>query len=82
MTERERFRAYTPELALLLWAVWNPIDVGVPLDEVRGLCPDRLEAAVQAHGSEELATRLDDIAAERMGVGRGTATWAEPQRSG
>jgi len=37
--QKERFRKYSPELELLLWAVWDPIG-GVPLDEHGRHVPD------------------------------------------
>jgi hypothetical protein len=70
--EKNRFGEYSPELALLLWAVWNPIGVEVPLDEYESYVPTVWRLLAEHAGVEEIATRMAQIADERMGGARGT----------
>jgi hypothetical protein len=74
-TKKERFRKYSPELGLLLWAVWDPIGAGVPLDEYESYVPIVWKLLAERSDVDEIAERLDKIADERMGVapGRGRA---------
>jgi hypothetical protein len=69
--ERDRFRAYAPELGLLLWAVWDPIGAEVPLDEYEAYVPTVWRLLSEHADVEAIATCLDTIADERMGEHRG-----------
>ena len=75
--ERGRFRAHVEELNLLLWAVWNPIGVDVPLDEYESYVPIVWKLLSEHADVGEIAAELDRIAHQRMGVssvrGRETA---------
>ena len=74
-TEKDRWREYSPELRLLLWAVWDPIGAGMPLDEYESYVPSVWHLLAKHAGTDEIAAHLDRIADEQMGVapGRGRA---------
>jgi hypothetical protein len=69
--EKERFRKYSPEVGLLLCAVWDPIGAGVPIDEYESYVPIVWHLRSKNAEVEAIAAQLDEIADERMGVGRG-----------
>ena len=68
--EKERFRAHAAELGLLLWAVWDPIGAGVPIDEYESYVPVVWRLLAEHAGAEEISGQLDKIAEERMSGGR------------
>jgi hypothetical protein len=70
---KERFRTYSPELGLLLWAVWAPIPAGVPLDEYESYVPIIWTLLDEHAGIEAVSAALARISEERMGMGRGTS---------
>jgi hypothetical protein len=70
--QRERYRRYAPELGLLLWAVWDPIGVGVPLDEYENYVPAVWKLLDQGAGAEAVAAELTRICVERIGMDAGT----------
>ena len=69
----ERFRKYAPELGLLLWAVWDPIGAGVPIDEYESYVPVIWKLLEEHVGIEAVSTALAQIAEERIGLDRGTS---------
>jgi hypothetical protein len=69
----ERFRKYAPELELLLWAVWDPIGAGVPIDEYESYVPVIWKLLHERAGAEVVSTALAQIAEERIGLDRGTS---------
>jgi hypothetical protein len=69
----ERFRKYAPELELLLWAVWDPIGAGVPIDEYGSYVPVIWKLLHERAGTEVVSTALAQIAEERIGLDRGTS---------
>src|SRR2546429_4574815 len=70
--ESERFRRYAPELGLLLWAVWDPIDAVVPLDEYESYVPIIWRLLSERAGVEAISGELARISQERIGGGRDT----------
>jgi hypothetical protein len=69
----ERFRKYAPELGLLLWAVWDPIGAGGPIDEYESYVPAIWKLLDGHAGVEAVSTALAQIADERIGLDRGTS---------
>ena len=69
----EHFRKHSPELGLLLWAVWDPIGAGVPVDEYESYVPIIWNLLAEHATVDEVAERLDRIAEEQMSLppGRG-----------
>ena len=68
MTEKERFRAYSPELSLLLWAVWAPIPAGVPLDEYASYVGIIWKLLDDHAGAEAVSAELTRISEESIGM--------------
>jgi hypothetical protein len=64
--QKERFRRYTPELGLLLWAVWDPIGAGVPLDEYETYVPTIWRLLQEHAGAEAVSAELTRLSEERM----------------
>ena len=73
---KEQFRRHAPELDLLLWAVWDPIGAGVPIDEYQSYVPVIWKLLDEHAGIETIAAALAQIAEERMGEDRGTSRHA------
>lgn len=73
---KERFRKYAPELGLLLWAVWDPIGAGVPIDEYESYVPAIWKLLDEHAGIEAISNALAQIAEERMGTDRGMSRHA------
>jgi hypothetical protein len=69
---KERYRKYAPELSLLLWAVWDPIGAGVPLDEYDTYVPLIWKLLDENAGVDAVSAELTRIGEERMGMDRGT----------
>jgi hypothetical protein len=74
--EAERFRRYATEFDLLLWAVWDPIGAGVPLDEYTSYTPIVWGLLHRGAAVEEVAALLTKIAVERIGVPATTSDYA------
>jgi hypothetical protein len=72
-SETQRFRRYAHELGLLLWALWDPIDSGVPLDEYEDYVPGIWGLLERHTSAEEIATELRRISTELIETDRGTA---------
>lgn len=72
----DRFRRYAPELELLLWAVWDPIGAGVPLDEYAGYAPMVWGLLERGAAVEEVAALLTKIAVDRIGAPGDTSEYA------
>ena len=70
--EKDRFRKYAAELELLLWAVWDPICAGVPLDEYANYVPIIWRLLDAQAGAEALSAELKRICDERIGMDAGT----------
>lgn len=68
---RDRFRKHSPELGLLLWAVWAPIGVDVPLSEYEGYVPTVWRMLEEDASVSAIATELARISAESMVSRRG-----------
>jgi hypothetical protein len=64
---KKRFRTYAPELELLLWAVWNPIRVDVPLDEYESYVPVIWRLLSEGAGVDAVFSELKRICEEQMG---------------
>jgi hypothetical protein len=59
---------------LVLWAAWDPIGGGVPLDEYSWYC-DRLSALLRkARPTSELEAALSEFGRERIGLDPDPAT--------
>jgi len=56
--EKERWRRYGPELRLILWAAWDPIDVGVPPDEYDTYAPQVWELLRSGASEDDVAAHL------------------------
>ena len=69
---QERFRKYAPELNLLLWAIWDPIGAGVPIDEYGNSVPVIWRLLEEHAGMDAVTAGLQRICDERLGGGRGT----------
>ncbi len=67
--EKQRWRRYGPELCLLLWATWDPIGVGVPLDEYDNYAPPVWTLLARGASEEEIALHLRDVRRRMMEVG-------------
>ena len=67
--EKERWRRYGPELRLILWAAWDPIDVGVPLDEYDTYAPQVWELLGRGASEDEVAAHLRNIRERSIEVG-------------
>ncbi len=67
----KRFGEYSPELGLLLWAVWNPIAFDVPLNEYENYVPGVWKLLAEGAAVEQIAGHLDSLASEQIGVGSG-----------
>jgi hypothetical protein len=70
---KKRFRRYAPELGILLWAVWDPIGAGVPVDEYESYVPTIWKLLDEHASIETLSAALTRISEERMGTDRGTS---------
>jgi hypothetical protein len=70
--EKDRFRKYAPELELLLWAVWDPIGVGVPLDEYANYVPGIWRLLDEQAGPEAISAELKRICDEAIEMDAGT----------
>ena len=69
---KDRYRRYAPELGLLLWAVWDPIAAGVPIDEYDNYVPI-IWKLLEAHaGAEAVAAELARICTDRIEMDAGT----------
>jgi hypothetical protein len=62
---KQRFGKYSPELELLLWAVWDPIG-GVPLDEYNSYVPQIWRLLEDHAGVDAIADELSGICEESM----------------
>jgi hypothetical protein len=69
---KERFRRFSPELGLLLWAAWNPIGADVPLDEYESYVPTIWRLLAEGAEVDELSAHLLKITDEQIGGGHGT----------
>jgi len=69
---KDRFRQHSGELSLLLWAVWNPIGVEVPLDEYDRYMPSVWKLLEARAGTDAIAAELARICAESIEVDAGT----------
>lgn len=67
---KARFRKHSPELELLLWAVWNPIGL-CPLDEYRRYVPAIWNLLAERAGAEAIAAELKRVCDEWLEVDRG-----------
>jgi len=67
--ESARFRAHKAELALLLWALWDPIGPGLPLDEYESYVPGVWKLLAERSGAEAISAHLDKMSEESMGGG-------------
>jgi hypothetical protein len=67
--EKQRWRRYGPEFCLLLWATWDPIGVGVPLDEYDNYAPPVWTLLARGASEEEIASHLRDVRERMMEVG-------------
>ena len=67
--EKERWRRYGPELRLILWAAWDPIGVGVPLDEYDTYAPQVWELLRSGASEDDLAAHLGSIRARSIQTG-------------
>lgn len=74
--EKDRFRTHSTELGLLLWALWNPIGAGVPLDEYDTYVPTIWRMLAEHAGPEVVAAELARISEEQIEVDRGTSLHA------
>ena len=74
--EAESYRKYAPELGLLLWAVWDPIGAGVPLDEYEGYVPTVWGLLKRGAAVDEVSASLRKIATDRIGVPGDTSDYA------
>lgn len=70
--EKGRYRRHGPELELLLWAVWDPIAAGVPLDEYANYVPTIWRLLEEQAGEEPIAAELKRICDGRIGMDAGT----------
>src|SRR6266545_4673151 len=70
--ERQRFKRYAPEVGLLLWALWDPIGVAVPLDEYSNYVPAVWKLLSRDATVAEIAAELRHISEEQIGVGAAT----------
>ena len=70
--EKDRFRKYAPELELLLWAVWDPIAAGVPLDEYANYVPGIWRLLEEQAGTESVSAELKRLCDEAIGMDAGT----------
>jgi hypothetical protein len=68
----DRFRKYSGELSLLLWAMWNPIGFDVPLDEYERYVPAVWKLLEERAASEAIEAELARICAEWIEVDAGT----------
>jgi hypothetical protein len=66
--ERRRWREYGPELGLLLWALWDPIEAGVPLDEYESYAPTIWQLLHAQAEAREIGERLDQLRTESLGL--------------
>jgi hypothetical protein len=70
--KKERYRKYASELALLLWAVWDPIAAGVPLDEYESYVGSVWHLLESGAGTETVAAELKRFCDEKIGMDAGT----------
>jgi hypothetical protein len=70
--ERDRYRKHAPGLELLLWAVWDPIGAGVPLDEYANYVPVIWRVLKEQAGAEAVSAELKRISGEQIGMDAGT----------
>ena len=63
----DRYRKHAGELGLLLWAVWNPVP-GAGLDEYESYVPVIWKLLNDHAGVEAIASELERITTERMGL--------------
>lgn len=57
-----------PHLNLILWAAWNPIGVGVPLDEYTSYTAPLLSLLQRGEPVERVAEELHEFRTESMGL--------------
>lgn len=69
---RDRFRKHSGELSLLLWAVWNPISVDVPLSEYENYTPTLWRMLEEDAGVEAIAAELKRICDQPIELDAGT----------
>lgn len=69
---KDRFRKHAGELTLLLWAVWNPIGVDVPLDEYERYAPAIWKLLEERAGTDAIAAELERVSKESIEVDAGT----------
>jgi hypothetical protein len=70
---KDRFRAYAPEVTLLLWAVWNPVGTDVPINEYENYVPGVWKLLEAGADVDAVSAELTRIVDERMmGSGQGT----------
>jgi len=69
---KERYRRCAPELGLLLWAVWDPLGAGVPIDEYDNYVPLIWKLLDEHAGAEAVVAELTRICTERIGMDAGT----------
>ena len=67
--EKARWRQYGPELRLILWAAWDPIGVGVPLDEYDTYAPQVWELLRSGASEDEVAVHLRRIRERSISTG-------------
>jgi hypothetical protein len=67
---REGFRESAAELELLLWALWNPIGMNVPLDEYRQYAPQIWKLLAEHADTDAVADELERIGREWMELDR------------
>jgi hypothetical protein len=57
-----------PQLNLILWAAWNPIAVGVPLDEYESYTAPLLSLLQRGEPVERIADELHEYRTALMGL--------------
>lgn len=67
--EKKRWREHGSELSLILWAVWDPIAAGVPLDEYESYAPGVWRLLQQGANENEIASHLADVRERAIEVG-------------
>jgi len=64
----DRFREYSGELNLLLWAVWNPIGSDLPLSEYERYVPTLWRMLEDDSSIDAIAAELTRICQEAMEI--------------
>jgi hypothetical protein len=71
---RERWtKATLEQVNLILWAAWDPIGMGVPLDEYEAYVPKVAGLLENGATADEIAGVLGDIRSGAMGIKRDPA---------